>query len=427
MILITKRIEGKDIITEPKEKEFLSSFSFLVTSYTKKNSNFTTLYINFVNLIVVFLLTVGIVFNLIIIWLLIKSKKVLPQKILLLFFTLILFYLIHVYAEIHKIRALYIATFIFNNILEILVGPLLLVYIKSIFQDKKLLIKDNYYHFIPVTLYLVLVSIPFFISILKRKAIFNYLETINNYHEEISIIMMLYLIVYSFCSFGLFNKYKKAMKSNFSTIIENDFRWIKLMLVGILSISCFDLFTGLYEIYIEPASFETKHITVTLVIGLLIYLGYYGVKQSTILLPAFLVNTITKSSEQNKVNNRLSNLNREKLAQLKQSLDDAMTKEKLYLDEDLTLSKLATALSITDKNLSVLLNQYSNTTFYDFVNSYRVASVIEKLKSSKHNNITLLGIAYESGFKSKTSFNRIFKKETGLSPSAYKLSLQKKP
>jgi AraC-like DNA-binding protein len=88
------------------------------------------------------------------------------------------------------------------------------------------------------------------------------------------------------------------------------------------------------------------------------------------------------------------------------------------------LNKLAKHIPTTDKKLSLLLNQYMNTTFYDFVNAYRVQSVKEKLASVDFDNLTLLGIAYESGFKSKTSFNRIFKKETGFSPSEYKKSLK---
>lgn len=102
-----------------------------------------------------------------------------------------------------------------------------------------------------------------------------------------------------------------------------------------------------------------------------------------------------------------------------------MKVDKMYLDENLTLNKLASKLSITDKHLSAFLNQHLNITFYDYVNSHRVTSVIDKLKSQEYKNITLLGIAYESGFKSKTSFNRVFKKETGLSPSTYIKSLHK--
>lgn len=249
------------------------------------------------NTFISFFVTIGIAFNTIIIWLLYKSKKERPQKILLLFFILILFYLLHIYAEIHRIRTLYILTFIFNNTLEVLIGPLLFLYIKSIFQDKKWIIKKSYQHFILVGFYSAFVSIPFLISILNRKEIFNYLKSINKYHNEISIAMMLYLLVYIFWSYKLFNNYRKAIKSHFSTIQKSNFKWIKLMLIGIFLISCFDLITGVYEIYMQPSTIETKYITVTLIIVLIIYLSYYGIKQTTILLPNFLINTISESKK----------------------------------------------------------------------------------------------------------------------------------
>ena len=86
----------------------------------------------------------------------------------------------------------------------------------------------------------------------------------------------------------------------------------------------------------------------------------------------------------------------------------------------LTLGILADAISMTDKKLSALLNHYLQTSFYDFINAYRVTEVQNKMKDERYDHYTLLAIGLECGFKSKASFNRIFKKVTGLSPSKYK-------
>ncbi|KAG1657623.1 hypothetical protein GQR58_023297 [Nymphon striatum] len=115
--------------------------------------------------------------------------------------------------------------------------------------------------------------------------------------------------------------------------------------------------------------------------------------------------------------NPLANTSEAELNSLKTSLINFLENDKPYLEEELNLSTLANQLDTTDKKLSTLLNQYMNTTFYDLINSYRVASVKEKMASDKYDGLTLF--AYESGFKSKTSFNRIFKKETGKSPSEF--------
>ncbi|WP_158237324.1 AraC family transcriptional regulator [Aquimarina sp. MAR_2010_214] len=215
------------------------------------------------------------------------------------------------------------------------------------------------------------------------------------------------------------------MKLNFSNISENDFGWVKRMLIGVLVISCLDVIFTLYEVNVKELNFETSYLTLVSVIILIAYLGYYGVKQSKILLPDFLINTPEEKDKEGKKNEYLSGISDEELNNLKLSLEHVMSVGEKYLDEDLTLSRLASTISISDKKLSAFLNQYLKTTFYDYVNKYRVASVKKKMKSSEYSNITLLGIAYESGFKSKTSFNRIFKKETGLSPSQFKSSLQK--
>ncbi len=378
------------------------------------------------NLVITFFLTTGIVINAIILLLLIKSKtKETPQQLLLLFFSITLFYIIHGYAQIHKVRFLFLSTFVCNEIIEFFTGPLLFVYIKSLFENKTRLIRKYYIHFIPTILYLLCVSIPFLVSIIKKEFVFNYLKVINDHGDLFSILLMLYFIFYTSYSLKLFNRYKRAMKLNFSNISENDFSWVKRMLIGVLVISCFDIIFTLYESTIRELNFETSYLTLVSVIILIIYLGYYGVKQSKILLPDFLINTSEKKDKESKKNEYLSGISDEELNALKLSLEQVMSIDKKYLDEDLTLNTLANTISISDKKLSAFLNQYLKITFYDYVNKYRVASVKEKIKSPEYNNITLLGIAYESGFKSKTSFNRIFKKETGLSPSQFKSSLQK--
>lgn len=378
------------------------------------------------NLVITFFLTTGIVVNTIILLLLIKSKtKESPQRLLLLFFSITLLYIIHGYAQIHKLKFLFLTTFVFNEIIEVFTGPLIFVYIKSLFEEKTKLIRKYYVHFIPTLLYALCVSIPFLISIIKKGFIFGYLKVLNDHSDLIAIVLMLYFIFYTIFSLKLFYRYKSAMKFNFSNISENDFGWVKRMLIGILMILCLDITLTMYELVVEKLNFETKYLTFISVITFMGYLGYYGVKQSKILLPDFLINTPIKTDKEGKKNEYLSGINDEELYDLKLSLEHIMSIEKKYLDEDLTLSMLANTISISDKKLSAFLNQYLKTTFYDYVNKYRVASVKEKMKSSEYNNITLLGIAYESGFKSKTSFNRIFKKETGLSPSQFKSSFQK--
>lgn len=100
-----------------------------------------------------------------------------------------------------------------------------------------------------------------------------------------------------------------------------------------------------------------------------------------------------------------------------------MTNEMPYLENNLSLSMLAEQLNISANQLSQLLNEYLNKNFYDFINTYRLKEFKEGVKDPKNSHFTLLSIAYQCGFNSKTTFNTFFKKATGKTPSEYYKSL----
>lgn len=379
------------------------------------------------NLVIDFILVGGIFITLLILFLLFKAKKkMLPQKLLILFFGILLFYLLNGYADIHGIDILYIITFLFNDCIEIFLGPLIFIYIKSLFEENKILVKKNWFHFTPTILYVGFITIPFMVSIFMERYWFDYLRILNENSEIAVSVLMSYLIFYIILSLRLFYKYRRAMLGNFSTIDDVDFEWVKKMLIGTLIVSCLDELVSFYEIFSGELDWDTQYITAVSVIVLIGYLGYYGVNQTKILLPDFLIQETTSTTKIKEKSTSVAGFGSSESKKLQTKLETTLLTEKPYLDEELTLGKLARMVNTTDKKLSTLLNQQMNTTFYDLINRHRVDSVKEKLNSQEFENLTLLGIAYESGFKSKTSFNRIFKRETGLSPSAYRELLQAK-
>ena len=96
-----------------------------------------------------------------------------------------------------------------------------------------------------------------------------------------------------------------------------------------------------------------------------------------------------------------------------------MHEEKLYTDVELTLQNLSERLGISPGYLSRIINEKEDKNFFEFVNSYRVKDVKEKLVDEEYGHYSILGIALESGFKSKSTFNTVFKKLTGQTPSSY--------
>ncbi|MBO4712183.1 helix-turn-helix domain-containing protein [bacterium] len=103
-----------------------------------------------------------------------------------------------------------------------------------------------------------------------------------------------------------------------------------------------------------------------------------------------------------------------------------MEKEKLYKNPDLTLPMLSKKLKLSANTLSQVLNGYCGQTFYNFVNTYRLEEVISMMRDPEYDDRSVLELLLEAGFKSKSTFNPIFKKYTGKTPSEYRKEIQEK-
>ena len=96
-----------------------------------------------------------------------------------------------------------------------------------------------------------------------------------------------------------------------------------------------------------------------------------------------------------------------------------MQNEKLYLTPELTLPMVSELLNVHPNTLSEVINRAEQKNFFDFINTMRVEEFKERVVKPENHNYTLLSIAHDCGFNSKTSFNRNFKNITGKSPSEY--------
>ena len=112
-------------------------------------------------------------------------------------------------------------------------------------------------------------------------------------------------------------------------------------------------------------------------------------------------------------------LDKDFLEQYRQQLEALMSSEKPYLNPNLTLRDLAQTLDIPPNHLSQLLNEGFNKNFAEYINSYRVETFKSKAADLSLQHLTILALAYESGFNSKTVFNTFFKKMEGKTPKAY--------
>ena len=102
-----------------------------------------------------------------------------------------------------------------------------------------------------------------------------------------------------------------------------------------------------------------------------------------------------------------------------------MKVNRFYLDAELNLNSLAKELGLSIHELSRTINTGLRKNFNDFVNEFRIQDITRKMMDPAYDRITLLGIAYDCGFNSKTTFNRAFKQILGKSPAEYKGQLKK--
>ncbi|EQA37244.1 DNA-binding helix-turn-helix protein [Leptospira inadai serovar Lyme str. 10] len=121
---------------------------------------------------------------------------------------------------------------------------------------------------------------------------------------------------------------------------------------------------------------------------------------------------------------RASQLGKFDLTDIKSKLKDLFENDRIYREEELTLSTLAGRLGLSSHQLSEYLNNEEKKSFFQLLNEYRVGEAKEKIRSSPKD--TLLTIAYSSGFRSKSTFNDVFRRETGLTPSEYRKRILKR-
>lgn len=207
------------------------------------------------------------------------------------------------------------------------------------------------------------------------------------------------------------NQYQEFLYEHYSTDYKRNLNWLRYFLIGIILcvgmwIISFTQYSAGYE---DEGLFTFVAFTVGLVI-ILFWIGYFLIIQHS----WFDVIPI-KRNEKN-TENKLSS----KTSTYYEALLALMSDQKAYENVDLTLEQLAEQLNISSRYLSQIIKEKEGKNLFEFVNQYRVDAVKEKLIDERYKNLTLMGIAMESGFNSRSTFHSVFKKFTGQTPSAYK-------
>ena len=124
---------------------------------------------------------------------------------------------------------------------------------------------------------------------------------------------------------------------------------------------------------------------------------------------------------------RTSSLDQTRKNTLRDDLLLYMKTEEPFRNPDSSLGEIASALGISVHDLSQILNDVLHMNFHNFLNSYRIELVKEMMADPRHDHRTLLQLAFDAGFNSKTSFNRVFKEDAKMTPSDYRQQCRGQP
>lgn len=376
------------------------------------------------------LLVAGMTTTALLVVVLLKSSRSLSKVLLSVLLAACFCFLLYYYAFLHHSKTLGAISVFFGYGMGFLLGPLILFYTRSLVFQSRRLAKPLAIHLLPWLCYWVAVSIPLSLSIYSESLFAAWGQTIADYSEILNIIENSYLLVYTFLAFKFVKRLRRASLENYSSLSRRDLSWCVLLIKGLSALVVVDIALSFYE-WLFPPTEIIWNIGLIVAILLVVFvgmIGYRGIFQSQLFIPAHLLpiennDEAQETTENTTPGNYHLNASSDDIEALKCRLLSAMENEKAYLNEGLTLGDLSRQVNLSDKKLSELLNRHFQTTFYDFVNSYRLEAVKSKMADRHFEHLTLLGIAFESGFQSKTSFNRIFKQKVGMSPSAFKKKL----
>jgi AraC-like DNA-binding protein len=255
-------------------------------------------------------------------------------------------------------------------------------------------------------------------------------------------------IIYSQWALAKVKAHQNHIKEEFSFSEKIDLSWLQFLCYSLIVINVFSIALVVFEnIFSYSFIIEFNYYTLVATSFLLLGLIYYGLGQERIFKLTnkifklklstenekiqdvlidnkFLPSSLNKQIKQTTIHNSLKNRrNMEDIKIYEKRLYSAMEQKKLFLEPELSLAQLASNINMTSHLLSQVLNECIMMNFYDFVNSYRVIEMKSKLANRSFDKYNIVVLAYESGFNSKASFQRIFKNHTGLTPTEYKRHL----
>ena len=309
-------------------------------------------------------------------------------------------------------------------------------------------------HFIPYLLLLSLYMVTYFFRTSDKHFVSN--ANSSNNGEPLEIVLTLFffiqMIFYLYFSAKQLKKHRQSLPLFVSSISNNDYHWLYKTIIGLSILSMvsfmevifqqkelsfyfsFIYLIGFYYIGVQVAKQkdvfpfskeQSESVAEIIAAEQNVISGEVTINNETTAIAA-PNEPIENSIESNDaLPDRKKVISEEKLNHYKARLLALMETEKPYLDSEITLPKLGKMLLLNTYQTSYLINASFGENFYTFINRYRLDECKKMLASNQYDHLSILGIAFEAGFNSKTAFNTSFKKSTGLSPKEFREQMDK--
>lgn len=221
------------------------------------------------------------------------------------------------------------------------------------------------------------------------------------------------LIYYTLALFRL-RCYRKQLREFLSETGPAELKWLRLFLwlalVSHMSISLLYI----ADFWLKLMDYNTLQLAGFIVASIYtLSLGFFGFRQGDV----FVSERKAAAVSQSKMENDEPLPDEDEM--FIHTLLNLMKTTQIFRQQELTLAELADACQVTPEYLSGILNNRLKSSFFDFVNRYRVEAFQSDCLKPENKSFTLLAIAYDCGFNSKATFNRVFKQVTGITPGAY--------
>ncbi len=206
--------------------------------------------------------------------------------------------------------------------------------------------------------------------------------------------------------------YRKKLREIYSSLDRIDLQWCNLLLAGFVLMWCLDLLNwafGMFHLVYPSMSYWMLVGSLLVNLSFTLMVTYKGLTQSASFSGILSLSRFSDSG-----------LKVSDCKQTAEELTSLMEKEKIYLSPSLSIEDLSQKLSVTSRNLSQIIHIAFNKNFYDFINSYRIEEIKKRICDKQYHHLTLIGIAFDSGFNSKSVFNAAFKKHTSMTPKEFK-------